>query len=201
MGRQRIPMEKIAKQSSLQVTFSKRRAGLFKKANELVTLCGAKVALIVFSPGKNVYSFGYPQVDSVVDQFLSGRSSLSKHKTDEKMIELNAELTQVLEQLEIERKRGKELDEAIKASAMQNWWESPIEQLTVEQLQTLKAALDKLKEEIGEEIAIQKMISGDPLAYCLADNSSPGAIQSFIAGEGSSSNPLGHPFGYGPGYL
>ncbi|KAK6916158.1 Transcription factor, MADS-box [Dillenia turbinata] len=205
MGRQRIPIEKIAKQSSLQVTFSKRRAGLFKKASELITLCDAKVALVVFSPGKNVYSFGYPQVDSVIDQYLTGiptsRSSLSRPHNDETMRELNAELTQVLEELEREQKRSKELDEAIKASATQNWWESPIEQLNVEQLQMLKNALDKLKQQIEEETEVQKMIAADPLAYYVADNNSPGAIPSFNTGEGSSSNPNENRFGYGPGYL
>ncbi|KAL9317338.1 hypothetical protein ACSQ67_013855 [Phaseolus vulgaris] len=49
-GRQKIEMKKMSKESNLQVTFSKRRTGLFKKASELCTLCAADVALVVFSP-------------------------------------------------------------------------------------------------------------------------------------------------------
>ncbi|CBI27468.3 unnamed protein product, partial [Vitis vinifera] len=70
-GRQRVEMTKMAKESNLQVTFSKRRSGLFKKASELSTLCGAETAIIVFSPGKKVYSFGHPSVESIVDRFLT----------------------------------------------------------------------------------------------------------------------------------
>lgn len=44
-GRQKIDMVKIENKTNLQVTFSKRRAGLFKKASELIsTLCGAESA-------------------------------------------------------------------------------------------------------------------------------------------------------------
>ncbi|XP_055805518.1 agamous-like MADS-box protein AGL23 [Solanum dulcamara] len=67
-GRQKIPIEKIANKSSLQVTFSKRRAGLFKKASELSALCGAQVAVIVESPGGKLFSFGNPSVDFVINR-------------------------------------------------------------------------------------------------------------------------------------
>ncbi|XP_009627466.2 agamous-like MADS-box protein AGL62 [Nicotiana tomentosiformis] len=73
-GRQKVDMVKMQNESNLQVTFSKRRAGLFKKASDLCTLCGAEVALVVFSPGKKVYSFGHPRVDLVVDRFLTRNS-------------------------------------------------------------------------------------------------------------------------------
>ncbi|KAK1577760.1 hypothetical protein Q3G72_024568 [Acer saccharum] len=49
MTRQKIEIKKIDNTSARQVTFSKRRRGLFKKAHELSTLCDAEIALIVFS--------------------------------------------------------------------------------------------------------------------------------------------------------
>ena len=64
-------MKMVKDNSSRQVTFSKRRTGLFKKANELATLCGAEVAIVVFSPGGKPFSFGHPTVDSVSDRFLN----------------------------------------------------------------------------------------------------------------------------------
>lgn len=70
-GRQKIEIVKIKNENNLQVTFSKRRSGLFKKASELCTLCGAEVAIIVFSPGQKVYSFGHPNVNVVMDRFLN----------------------------------------------------------------------------------------------------------------------------------
>ncbi|KAL3376487.1 hypothetical protein AABB24_003092 [Solanum stoloniferum] len=71
-GRQKIPIEKIANKNSLQVTFSKRRAGLFKKASELSALSGAQVVVIVESPAGKLFSFGNPSVDSVIHRFEKG---------------------------------------------------------------------------------------------------------------------------------
>lgn len=58
-----------------QVSFSKRRSGLFKKACELSILCGAHVAVIVFSPAKKPFSFIHPSVPSVLDRYLSSSQS------------------------------------------------------------------------------------------------------------------------------
>jgi MADS-box transcription factor len=55
MGRGRIEIKKIENTSSRQVTFSKRRGGLFKKANELAVLCDAQVAVIIFSQTGKLY--------------------------------------------------------------------------------------------------------------------------------------------------
>ncbi|RWR89434.1 agamous-like MADS-box protein AGL14 isoform X1 [Cinnamomum micranthum f. kanehirae] len=50
-------MKRIENATSRQVTFSKRRNGLLKKAFELSVLCDAEVALIVFSPRGKLYEF------------------------------------------------------------------------------------------------------------------------------------------------
>ncbi|KHN30251.1 Agamous-like MADS-box protein AGL62 [Glycine soja] len=68
-GQQKIEMKKMRNESNLWVTFSKRRTGVFKKASELATLCGMDVAVIMFSPGNRVFSFGSPSVDSVVQRY------------------------------------------------------------------------------------------------------------------------------------
>ncbi|KAH6796881.1 K-box region and MADS-box transcription factor family protein [Perilla frutescens var. hirtella] len=49
MAREKIQIKKIDNATARQVTFSKRRRGLFKKAEELSVLCDADVALIIFS--------------------------------------------------------------------------------------------------------------------------------------------------------
>ncbi|CAN1332771.1 Agamous-like MADS-box protein AGL14 [Linum perenne] len=50
-------MKRIENATSRQVTFSKRRNGLLKKAFELSVLCDAEVALIIFSPRGKLYEF------------------------------------------------------------------------------------------------------------------------------------------------
>ena len=57
MGRGRIEIKKIENVSSRQVTFSKRRAGLMKKAKELAILCDAEVGVIIFSSTGKLYEF------------------------------------------------------------------------------------------------------------------------------------------------
>ncbi|KAF3455903.1 hypothetical protein FNV43_RR00545 [Rhamnella rubrinervis] len=49
MGRGKLPIRRIENQTTRQVTFSKRRAGLLKKTHELSVLCDAQIGLIVFS--------------------------------------------------------------------------------------------------------------------------------------------------------
>ena len=55
--RGKIEMKRIENTTSRQVTFSKRRNGLLKKAYELSVLCDAEVAVIVFSQKGRLYEF------------------------------------------------------------------------------------------------------------------------------------------------
>ncbi|KAL0400819.1 UNVERIFIED_CONTAM: MADS-box protein [Sesamum latifolium] len=57
MVRGKVQMKRIENASSRQVTFSKRRNGLLKKAYELSVLCDAEVALIIFSQKGRLYEF------------------------------------------------------------------------------------------------------------------------------------------------
>ncbi|KAL6123292.1 hypothetical protein ACLB2K_075814 [Fragaria x ananassa] len=57
MGRGKVVMKRIENKINRQVTFSKRRLGLFKKAQELSVLCDAQVALIVFSSRGKLFDF------------------------------------------------------------------------------------------------------------------------------------------------
>ncbi|QCE08420.1 agamous-like MADS-box protein AGL62 [Vigna unguiculata] len=156
-GRQKIEMKKMSNESNLQVTFSKRRSGLFKKASELCTLCGAHVALVVFSPGEKVFSFGHPNVDAVIDRFL-GRAPVQDSGTMQfidahrisNVRDLNKQLTQVNELLETERKRGEELSRMRREAQDLMWWTRPTEELSVEQMEQYKTALEELKKHVAQ---------------------------------------------------
>ncbi|GMH03021.1 hypothetical protein Nepgr_004860 [Nepenthes gracilis] len=151
-GRQKVDMVRMEKDANLQVTFSKRRSGLFKKASELCTLCGAQAAIIVFSPGKKAFSFGHPSVDAVINRFLVPNPSSNANieqpveaQHDANFRELNLRLTLLNNQLEAEKKRGEELNEIRKAGQGQFWWQAPVEELGLQQLEELKRALEELK--------------------------------------------------------
>ncbi|XP_004293712.1 PREDICTED: MADS-box transcription factor 6-like [Fragaria vesca subsp. vesca] len=57
MGRGKVVMKRIENKINRQVTFTKRRLGLFKKAQELSVLCDAQVALIVSSSRGKLFDF------------------------------------------------------------------------------------------------------------------------------------------------
>nr|AIZ95391.1 MADS45 [Erycina pusilla] len=57
MGRGKIALKRIDNRTTRQVTFSKRRNGLLKKAKELAVLCDAEVGIIVFSSTHRLYDF------------------------------------------------------------------------------------------------------------------------------------------------
>ncbi|XP_057426591.1 agamous-like MADS-box protein AGL62 [Lotus japonicus] len=154
-GRQKIEMKRITNESHLQVTFSKRRTGLFKKASELCTLCGAELALIVFSPGGKAFSFGHPSMEAVIQRYVSH----APYQTSSTMwyieaqrrtnvLELNAQLTHINNQLESHKKHGEELNRLCKTTQAQFWSASQVEEMDKSQLEKFREALDELKKRV-----------------------------------------------------
>ncbi|KAK4486815.1 hypothetical protein RD792_006594 [Penstemon davidsonii] len=60
MARGKIQIKRIENQTNRQVTYSKRRNGLFKKANELSVLCDAKVSIIMISSTQKLHEYISP---------------------------------------------------------------------------------------------------------------------------------------------
>ncbi|RVX06972.1 MADS-box protein J2 [Vitis vinifera] len=57
MGRGKFQLKRIENKNNRQVTFSKRRSGMMKKAHELSILCDVDLALIIFSARGRLYEF------------------------------------------------------------------------------------------------------------------------------------------------
>jgi hypothetical protein len=119
MGRRKIEIESVKGPNTRHVTFSKRRSGLFKKANELSILCGAEVAIVMFSPGNKPYSFGHPGVDVVAAKYLQQDPEPSDSEEDpssdaSNMDELNMELDEVLAQIREDEKQVETYDKILK---------------------------------------------------------------------------------------
>ncbi|CAO2815757.1 unnamed protein product [Amaranthus hypochondriacus] len=69
MGRGKIVIERIDNSTSRQVTFSKRRSGLLKKARELSILCDAEVGVVIFSSTRKLYEFASTNMKSVIERY------------------------------------------------------------------------------------------------------------------------------------
>ncbi|KAL0909310.1 hypothetical protein M5K25_020163 [Dendrobium thyrsiflorum] len=69
MAREKIKIRKIDNATARQVTFSKRRRGLFKKAEELSILCDAEVGLMVFSATGKLFDFSTSSMKEIIDRY------------------------------------------------------------------------------------------------------------------------------------
>jgi len=65
-GRRKINIEYIPDKTRRHVTFSKRKAGIMKKAYELATLTGTQVLLLVASETGHVYTFATPKLQPLI---------------------------------------------------------------------------------------------------------------------------------------
>ncbi|PIN02379.1 MADS box transcription factor [Handroanthus impetiginosus] len=72
MGRGKIEVKRIENNTSRQVTFSKRRAGLMKKTHELSVLCDAQIGLIVFSSKGKLTEYSTPPLSmkQIIDRYV-----------------------------------------------------------------------------------------------------------------------------------
>ncbi|XP_012437580.1 agamous-like MADS-box protein AGL15 isoform X1 [Gossypium raimondii] len=76
MGRGKIEIKRIENANSRQVTFSKRRAGLLKKAKELAILCDAEVAVIIFSNTGKLFEFSSSgSMNKTISRYKSAQGS------------------------------------------------------------------------------------------------------------------------------
>ncbi|KAF8031096.1 hypothetical protein BT93_D0324 [Corymbia citriodora subsp. variegata] len=166
MGRRKIEIEMVTDSSTRQVTFSKRRTGLFKKANELAILCAVQIAIIVFSPGGKPFSFGHPNVESIVHRFRNqerapdegtskGDESRGESTTDSN---LNQRLLDLLKRLNAEEKRGEMLEKTVKAKRAAKGLR-PVDQLGLPELGELRSSLQDLRRKLKDHVDDMEAIS------------------------------------------
>ncbi|XP_048128720.1 MADS-box transcription factor 23-like [Rhodamnia argentea] len=80
MGRGKIVIQKIDSSASRQVTFSKRRNGLLKKAKELSILCDAEVGVVVFSCTGKFHEFSSSSMRSTMDRHTESKGHHGEKK-------------------------------------------------------------------------------------------------------------------------
>ncbi|KAJ9153203.1 hypothetical protein P3X46_026668 [Hevea brasiliensis] len=155
MGRRKIEMKMVKDSNSRQVTFSKRRSGIFKKAHELATLCAAQIAIVVFSPGGKPFSFGHPSVEPVVERFLNDKGKKSTKvynfcRSEARLEKLNNQLLDLQRQLQFEKKKEQLLQKAMKANEIPNL--EPLDEMSVDKLLKFKKALEELREKMKARV-------------------------------------------------
>ncbi|XP_048880856.1 myocyte-specific enhancer factor 2D isoform X4 [Brienomyrus brachyistius] len=66
MGRKKIQIQRITDERNKQVTFTKRKFGLMKKAYELSVLCDCEIALIIFNHSNKLFQYASTDMDKVL---------------------------------------------------------------------------------------------------------------------------------------
>ncbi|KAK9219494.1 hypothetical protein WN943_008139 [Citrus x changshan-huyou] len=78
MAREKIKIRKIDNITARQVTFSKRRRGLFKKAEELSVLCDAEVGVIIFSATGKLFESSSSSMKDIIARYNMHSSNIGK---------------------------------------------------------------------------------------------------------------------------
>ncbi|BDA45689.1 probable myocyte-specific enhancer factor 2D at N-terminal half [Coccomyxa sp. Obi] len=69
VGRKKIRIEKIGDERNRQVTFTKRKNGLMKKAMELSVLCGCDIALVIFNSNSKLFQYSSTDMDAILQRY------------------------------------------------------------------------------------------------------------------------------------
>ncbi|XP_054780718.1 MADS-box protein SOC1-like [Prosopis cineraria] len=97
MVRGKMEMKRIENATNRQVTFSKRRNGLLKKAFELSVLCDAEVGLIIFSPRGKLYEFSSSSLQETIERYRSyTRDAQTATRYMEQSMQLLKEETEIM---------------------------------------------------------------------------------------------------------
>ncbi|KAL8532411.1 hypothetical protein ACS0TY_008854 [Phlomoides rotata] len=147
MAREKIQIRKIDNATARQVTFSKRRRGLFKKAEELSVLCDADVALIIFSSTGKLFHYASSSMKEILERHNLNSKNLNKLEQPSLEFQLVEDINhsrlsrEVAERTrQLRRMRGEEL-----------------QGLSIEELQqlekSLEAGLNRVIEKKGEKIS------------------------------------------------
>ncbi|KAL5565445.1 hypothetical protein UlMin_028609 [Ulmus minor] len=123
MVRGKTQMRRIENPTSRQVTFSKRRNGLLKKAFELSVLCDAEVALIIFSPRGKLYNFSSGSMQSAIERYrMHTKDSPNGSKTvEQNMQQLKNEAVAMMKKIEtIEVSKRKLLGEGLGSCSLED---------------------------------------------------------------------------------
>ncbi|XP_022951685.1 truncated transcription factor CAULIFLOWER A [Cucurbita moschata] len=196
MGRGKVELKKIENKINRQVTFTKRRNGLLKKAYELSILCDAEVALIVFSTGGKLYEFSSSSsIAKTLERYQRhsyGALAASHHLKDtEKWYEEYLKLKEEVEGLQHSQRRilGEELEdlETKELDQLEIQLETSLKQIRFTKNQTVFDQLSELKKK--EELLLE---TNQALRRKL-EESSAGLHSSWEASEPNNLHYCGQP--------
>ncbi|KAM3322852.1 MADS-box protein SOC1 [Capsicum chacoense] len=156
MVRGKTQMRRIENATSRQVTFSKRRNGLLKKAFELSVLCDAEVGLIIFSPRGKLYEFASSSMQEVIDRYkrhTKDRVQPENQAEAQNLQHMQHEAASLMKKIELlEISKRKFLGEGLQSCTLQEiqqiekQLERSVSTIRARKTQVFKEQVERLKE-------------------------------------------------------
>ncbi|XP_010060098.1 MADS-box protein SVP isoform X1 [Eucalyptus grandis] len=138
MAREKIKIKKIDNVTARQVTFSKRRRGLFKKAGELSVLCDAEVAVVIFSATGKLFEYSSSSMKDTLERYTLHHNNL------ENMDQPSLELQVLSLRSELEHSNNMRLSKEVaeKSHRLRQLRGEDLQGLNIEELQQLEKMLE-----------------------------------------------------------
>nr|KJB40899.1 hypothetical protein B456_007G093800 [Gossypium raimondii]KJB40909.1 hypothetical protein B456_007G093800 [Gossypium raimondii] len=150
MVRGKTQMKRIENPTSRQVTFSKRRNGLLKKAFELSVLCDVEVALIIFSPRGKPYEFASSSMQETIERYLRHTKDNRVKPTEQSMQTEAEKMLKKIELLEVSRRKllGENLGSCTleELQQIEQQLERSVTRVRARKAKVFKDQIEKLKE-------------------------------------------------------
>ncbi|KAL4301157.1 hypothetical protein HN51_052572 [Arachis hypogaea] len=113
MGRGKIEIKRIENSSNRQVTYSKRKNGILKKAKEISVLCDAQVSLIIFGASGKMHEYISPST-TLIDILDRYQRASGKTLWDAKHENLSNEIDRIKKendsmQIELRHLKGEDI--------------------------------------------------------------------------------------------
>ncbi|XP_010433643.1 PREDICTED: MADS-box protein AGL71-like [Camelina sativa] len=180
MVRGKIEIKRIENVTSRQVTFSKRRKGLLKKAHELSVLCDAQVAAIVFSQNGRLYDFASSDMKKIMERYeIYRREAFGEERLQKEQYvqELKKEMAVMMHKIEhLQLHCGKVMGQDLDSCSVEELKELTIQieksltivrsrkaKLNEDKIEKLKAEIAGGKRVLNERSRLQQMFEEKPL--------------------------------------
>ncbi|XP_045815049.1 truncated transcription factor CAULIFLOWER D-like isoform X1 [Trifolium pratense] len=184
MGRGRVVLERIENKINRQVTFSKRRSGLLKKAFELCVLCDAEVALIIFSSRGKLFQYSSTDINKIIERYRQCRYSKLQaenlgHNDSQNLYQEYLKLKARYESLDRKQRHiyGEDLEELSmkELESLEEQLDITLTQARQLQIKKLSARAEELREKVHNLEELNKTLEPkviDEFSNILADKTS-----------------------------
>lgn len=160
MGRGKIEIKRIENSSNRQVTYSKRKGGILKKAKEINVLCDAQVSTIIFAPSGKMHEYISPST-TLIDMLERYHKASGKRLWDAKHENLKNEIEKLKKEnedmeIKLSHLKGKDINTLNykKLMSLQDVLENALLSVRDKQMEVYKMVKrnDKILEEENREL-------------------------------------------------